>query len=40
MNSTKKIILTEPEHLAIESDGDVYVSDRKSNTISVFKPVG
>jgi DNA-binding beta-propeller fold protein YncE len=31
---------TDPEHLAIDSDGNVYVSDRKSNTISVFKPVG
>ena len=30
---------TDPEHLAIDSDGNVYVSDRKANTISVFKPV-
>jgi tripartite motif-containing protein 71 len=30
---------TDPEHLAIDSDGNVYVSDRKANTIQVFKPV-
>jgi DNA-binding beta-propeller fold protein YncE len=30
---------TDPEHLAIDSDGNVYVSDRASNTITVFKPV-
>ena len=31
---------TDPEHLAIDSDGNFYVSDRKANTITVFKPVG
>ena len=30
---------TDPEHLAIDSDGNVYVSDREANTIQVFKPV-
>jgi len=30
---------TDPEHLAIDSDGNVYVSDRKHNNIQVFKPV-
>jgi hypothetical protein len=29
---------TDPEHLAIDSDGNVYVSDRAANTITVFKP--
>jgi DNA-binding beta-propeller fold protein YncE len=31
---------TDPEHLAIDSDGNVYVSDKSSNIIQVFKPVG
>jgi DNA-binding beta-propeller fold protein YncE len=30
---------TDPEHLAIDSDGNVYVSDREANTIQIFKPV-
>jgi hypothetical protein len=30
---------TDPEHLAIDSDGNVYVSDGVANTITVFKPV-
>ena len=30
---------TDPEHLAVDSDGNVYVSDRKHNNIQVFKPV-
>ncbi len=30
---------TDPEHLAVDSDGNVYVSDRKANTIQVFKPI-
>jgi hypothetical protein len=30
---------TDPEHLTIDSDGNVYVSNRASNTITVFKPV-
>jgi DNA-binding beta-propeller fold protein YncE len=30
---------TDPEHLALDSYGNVYVSDRKANTITVFKPV-
>ena len=29
----------DPEHLAIDSEGDVYVSDRGNNNIQVFKPV-
>jgi len=29
----------DPEHLAIDSEGNVYVSDRSSNNIQVFKPV-
>jgi DNA-binding beta-propeller fold protein YncE len=28
----------DPEHLAIDSEGNVYVSDRKNNNIQVFKP--
>ena len=31
--------LTDPEHLAIDSDGYVYVSDRGSNDIKVFRPI-
>jgi DNA-binding beta-propeller fold protein YncE len=30
---------TDPEHLAVDSDGNVYVTDRKNNNIQVFKPV-
>ena len=30
---------TDPEHLAIDSDGNFYVTDRKNNNIQVFKPV-
>ena len=29
----------DPEHLAIDSNGYVYVSDRAKNNIQVFKPV-
>jgi DNA-binding beta-propeller fold protein YncE len=29
----------DPEHLAIDSNGYVYVSDRGNNNIQVFKPV-
>ena len=29
----------DPEHLAIDSEGNVYVSDRGNNNIQVFKPV-
>jgi tripartite motif-containing protein 71 len=29
----------DPEHLAIDSEGNVYVSDRVNNNIQVFKPV-
>jgi DNA-binding beta-propeller fold protein YncE len=29
----------DPEHLAIDSDGYVYVSDRGKNNIQVFKPI-
>ena len=31
--------LTDPEHLAIGSDGYVYISDRGSNDIKVFRPI-
>ena len=27
------------ENLAVDSDGNVYVTDRKNNNIHVFKPV-
>ena len=30
---------TDPENLAVDSDGNVYVTDRKNNNIQVFKPV-
>jgi DNA-binding beta-propeller fold protein YncE len=30
---------TDPEHLAIDLDGNEYVTDRKNNNIQVFKPV-
>lgn len=30
----------DPEHLAVDSDGNVYVSDRGNNRIQVFKPIG
>ena len=30
---------TDPENLAVDSDGNVYVTDRKNNNIHVFKPV-
>ena len=30
---------TYPEHLVIDSDGDVYVSNRAANTITEFKPI-
>jgi tripartite motif-containing protein 71 len=29
----------DPEHLAIDSEGRVYVSDRKNEIIQVFEPV-
>jgi tripartite motif-containing protein 71 len=29
----------DPEHLAINSEGNVYVSDRGNNNIQVFRPV-
>jgi DNA-binding beta-propeller fold protein YncE len=29
----------DPEHLAIDSEGNVYVSDRGNNNIQVFKLV-
>lgn len=29
----------DPEHLAVDSEGNVYVSDRTNNNIQVFKPV-
>jgi NHL repeat len=28
----------DPEHLALDNEGDVYVSDRKNNDIQVFSP--
>jgi DNA-binding beta-propeller fold protein YncE len=28
----------DPEHLAIDSEGRVYVSDRKNDNIQVFEP--
>jgi tripartite motif-containing protein 71 len=28
----------DPEHLAIDSDGNVYVSDRSNNNIQKFSP--
>ena len=28
----------DPEHLPIDSDGNIYVSDRGNNRIQVFKP--
>ena len=31
--------IIDPEHLAIDSDGKIYVSDRGNNRIQVFKPV-
>ena len=31
--------LEDPEHLAIDSDGNIYVSDRGNNRIQVFKPI-
>ena len=30
--------LEDPEHLAIDTDGDVYISDRKNNSILIFSP--
>jgi DNA-binding beta-propeller fold protein YncE len=32
--------LIDPEHLAIDYDGNIYVSDRGNNRIQVFKPIG
>ena len=29
----------DPEHLAVDSDGRVYVSDRKNDNIQVFVPM-
>ena len=29
----------DPEHLAVDHDGNVYVSDRKNNDIQKFAPV-
>ena len=29
----------DPEHLAVDSDGNVYVSDKLNNNIQVFAPV-
>ena len=31
-------LLGDPEHLAVDTDGDVYVSDRKNNKILVYSP--
>lgn len=31
---------TDTEYLALDSDGNIYVSDGKGNTITVFKSVG
>jgi hypothetical protein len=28
----------DPEHLAVDNDGEVYVSDRKNNKILVYSP--
>jgi DNA-binding beta-propeller fold protein YncE len=30
----------DPEHLALDNEGDVYVSDRKNNDIQAFSPIG
>ena len=30
--------LGDPEHLAVDTDGDVYISDRKNNKILVYAP--
>ena len=30
--------LEDPEHLAVDADGNVYVSDRKNNKILVYAP--
>jgi DNA-binding beta-propeller fold protein YncE len=38
-NGTGDGQLIDPEHLAIDSNGYVYVSDRGNNNIQVFKPV-
>ena len=38
-NGTGAGQLIDPEHLAIDSNGYVYVSDRGNNNIQVFKPV-
>jgi DNA-binding beta-propeller fold protein YncE len=29
----------DPEHLAVDSQGNVYVSDRARNSIQVYRPV-
>jgi len=29
---------TDPEHLAIDSEGNVYVSDRHYNNIKIYSP--
>jgi len=30
--------LEDPEHLAVDTEGDVYISDRKNNKILVYVP--
>ena len=31
--------IIDPEHLAIDTDGDIYLSDRGNNRIQEFKPL-
>src|SRR5215212_4966430 len=38
-NGTENGQFIDPEHLAIDSDGYVYVSDRATNNIKVFRPI-
>lgn len=38
-NGTENGEFMDPEHLAVDSEGNVYVSDRGNNNIQVFKPV-
>jgi DNA-binding beta-propeller fold protein YncE len=37
-NGTENGQFIDPEHLAVDSEGNVYVSDRGNNNIQVFKP--